>query len=95
MSRLRDSATDPAVSSVLSALAVEPLMKEPPDAAYVTLYVVRLLELTALRRIAAVKGRMQRTNPEQVDEYRRMFGELAALEQYRRNLRDRIVGGPV
>ncbi|QCW50392.1 DNA primase [Nocardioides dongxiaopingii] len=95
VSRLRDSATDPAVSSVLSALAVEPLMKEPPDAAYVTLYVVRLLELTALRRIAAVKGRMQRTNPEQVDEYRRMFGELAALEQYRRNLRDRIVGGPV
>ncbi|WP_340540690.1 DNA primase [Nocardioides sp. GXZ039] len=92
--KLRDAATDPAVSSVISALAVEPLMKEP-DAAYVTLYVVRLLELTALRRIAAVKGRMQRTNPEQVDAYRQMFGELAALEQYRRNLRDRIVGGVV
>jgi DNA primase len=90
--KLRDAATDPAVSSVISALAVEPLMKEP-DAAYVTQHLVRLQELTAARRIAEVKSRLQRTNPvEHPDAFNRMFGELAALEAHRRALRDRLAG---
>ena len=56
-------------------------------------HVVRLLELTTLRRIDQVKSKMQRTNPvEHVEAYNRMFGELAALEEHRRKLRDRIVG---
>ena len=91
-SRLRDSATDPAVSSVISALAVEPLKKEP-DAAYVAEHVFRLLELTAARRIAAIKSKLQRTNPvEHAEEFNKMFGELAALEAHRRALRDRLAG---
>ncbi|MCD4534572.1 DNA primase [Nocardioides sp. cx-169] len=90
--KLRDSAQDPAVSSAISALGVEPLMREP-DAAYVGSYVFKLLELTAQRRIAAVKSRLQRTNPvEHPAEYNKMFGELAALEQHRRHLRDRMAG---
>ena len=90
--KLRSGATDPMVSSLVSALAVEPLMKEP-DAAYVGTYVFRLLELTAMRRIAEIKSKMQRTNPvEHPADYNKMFGEIAALEQYRRTLRDRIVG---
>ena len=52
-------------------------------------HVYRLQELTALRRIAEVKSRLQRTNPvEQATEYNRMFGELVALEQHRRTLRE-------
>jgi DNA primase len=92
--RLRDAATDPAVSSTISALAVEPLLTaKEPDAAYVALHVFRLLELTTMRRIADLKSRLQRTNPvEHATEYNRMFGELAALEQHRRNLRERTVG---
>ena len=92
--KLRDSSTDPVVTSAISALGVEPLpTAKDPDAAYVTLHVVRLLELTTLRRIADVKSRLQRTNPvEQPTEYNRMFGELAALEQHRRALRERTVG---
>jgi DNA primase len=92
--RLRASATHPAVSSAISELGVEPLLTaKDPDASYVGLHVFRLLELTAMRRIAEVKSRLQRTNPvEQAADYNRMFGELAALEQHRRNLRDRIVG---
>ncbi len=90
--KLRDAATDPAVSSAISALAVEPLMKAP-DATYVAGYVFKLLELTAQRRIADVKSRLQRTNPvEHPAEYNKMFGELAALEQHRRTLRDRMAG---
>jgi DNA primase len=95
--RLRDAAQaagDPAVISAVSALSVEPIRTDKqPDAAYVVQHVVRLLELTALRRIATVKSKLQRTNPvEEADAYNRMFGELAALEAHRRALRDRIVG---
>lgn len=90
VARLRAGAADPAVSSAISALAVEPLMRTP-DAAYVTGYVFKLLELTAARRIADLKSRMQRTNPvEHEADFNKMFGELAALEQYRRTLRDRM-----
>ncbi|CAB4724891.1 MAG: DNA primase [Actinobacteria bacterium] len=93
-SRLRDAAGEPEISSAISALSVEPLLTaKAPDAAYVGLHVFRLLELTTLRRIADVKSRLQRTNPvEDPEAYNRMFGELAALEQHRRGLRDRIVG---
>jgi DNA primase len=90
--RLRDAAEDPAVSSAISALGVEPLLKEP-DAAYVTQHLVRLQELTAARRIGDIKSKLQRTNPvEHPDEFNRMFGELAALEAHRRALRDRLTG---
>ncbi|WP_460735937.1 toprim domain-containing protein [Nocardioides ginkgobilobae] len=93
--RLRDAATDPEVSSAVAALAVEPVLTpKQPDAAYVTHHVLRLLELTSARRIAAVKSRLQRTNPvEEPEAYNRMFGELAALEQHRRGLRDQLVAG--
>jgi DNA primase len=92
--RLRDAATDPAVSSAISALGVEPLLTaKEPDASYVALHVFRLLELTTMRRIAELKSRLQRTNPvEHPTDYNRMFGELAALEQHRRTLRERTVG---
>jgi DNA primase len=94
--RLRDGAPDAATSSAISALAVEalPTAKEP-DEAYVAMHVYRLQERTAIRRIADLKSRLQRTNPvEQATDYNRMFGELVALEQHRRTLRDRVVGTP-
>ena len=44
--------------------------------------------------IADLKSKLQRTNPvEQATEYNRMFGDLVALEQHRRNLRERAIGG--
>lgn len=92
--RLRDGASDPEVSSAISALAVEPLhTHKEPDAAYVAEHVFKLLELTTARRIAAIKSRLQRTNPvEHPDDFNRMFGELAALEAHRRSLRDKLAG---
>jgi DNA primase len=90
--KLRDAAEDPAVSSAISALGVEPLMKEP-DASYVAQHILRLQELTAARRIAAIKSKLQRTNPvEHAEDFNRMFGELAALEAHRRALRDQLAG---
>ncbi len=96
MARLRDAATDPAVSSLISALAVEPIpVNRDVDAGYVAHHVHRLQELTVLRRIDEVRSRLQRTNPlENAGDYNKMFGELAALEQHRRTLREKIVGAP-
>jgi DNA primase len=92
--RLRDRAGDQTVATALSALAVEPVpSKKGADDAFVANTVYRLQELTAQRRIADVKSRLQRTNPvEHTTEYNRMFGELTALEQHRRQLRDLALG---
>jgi DNA primase len=92
--RLRDAAPDQAAATALSALAVEPVpSRKGADDAFVANTVYRLQELTAQRRIAEVKSRLQRTNPvEQTTEYNRMFGELTALEQHRRQLRDLALG---
>ncbi len=93
--RLRDNTMDPEVSSALSALSVEGLLSaKEPDTAYVHAHVFRLQELTALRRITDLKSRLQRTNPvEHPTDYNRMFGELVALEQHRRTLREKAIGG--
>jgi len=92
-SHLRDAQTDERLRSLVSALTVEPLHSaREPDDAYVGQHVHRLRELTAMRRIADLKSRLQRTNPvEQASEYNRMFGELVALEQHRRSLRERAL----
>ncbi|WP_182376939.1 DNA primase [Nocardioides sp. WS12] len=93
VSHIREASTDPSVSSAVSALAVEPIpATREVDAGYVAHHVHRLQELTALRRIDEVKTRLQRTNPvDHAADYNKMFGELAALEQHRRMLREKIV----
>jgi DNA primase len=82
------------VISALSALAIEPLLsRKGADGAFVAATVYGLQELTVQRRITALKSRLQRTNPvEQATDYNKMFGELVALEQHRRQLRDLAVG---
>ncbi len=90
-STLRDAQTDERLKSLVSALTVEPLRREP-DTAYAQMHADRLRELSAKRRIADLKSRLQRTNPvEQATEYNRMFGELIALEAHARALRERAL----
>ncbi len=93
--RLSARVVDPESQRLLAALAVEPMhtMGEP-EARLVDALLARVQELTTLRRVEALKSRLQRTNPvEQAKDYNRMFGELVALEQQRRALRDRAIGG--
>jgi DNA primase len=82
------------VGNLVSALSVERLhVTGKPDERLATAYVVRLRELTAMRRINAVKARLQRMNPvTQTTEYNRLFGELVALESHRRTLREGAIG---
>ncbi len=91
--RLREQQRDERLRVLVSALAVEPLHSEKePDDAYVVQHVYRLRELTAMRRIADLKSRLQRTNPvTQAADYNKMFGELVALEQHRRSLREKAL----
>ncbi len=82
---------------VLSRAAVEPLLaREQTTGQVVTSTLYRLQTLTLGRHIADLKSRLQRTNPvDEVEAYNRMFGELIALEQQHRELRERAVGGDV
>jgi DNA primase len=88
---------DPALEQMVTALSVEPLhLTEAPDQRVAESYVVRLRELTALRRISQVKAKLQRMNPvTETTDYNRMFGELIALESHRQTLREQAIGGPL
>ena len=91
--RLQAATSDERLQGLLTALAVEPIhTAKDPDASYAAQHVHRLRELTAMRRIADLKSRLQRTNPvDDAVEYNKMFGELVALEQHRRDLRERAL----
>jgi DNA primase len=95
--KLADSITDDDAKRILSIAAVEPMRaREGNTGAVVTAVILRLQMLTLGRRIGEVKSKLQRTNPiEQAEAYNRMFGELIALEQQLRGLRDRLLSGDV
>ncbi len=96
-SALLSGTTDETLEQMVTALSVEPLhLTVAPDRRVAQSYVVRLRELTALRRISQVKSKLQRMNPvtETID-YNRMFGELIALESHRQSLREQAIGGPL
>jgi DNA primase len=88
------ASADDAVRSLVRELAVEPLPASDQGLTrYATEVLARVEELAATRRIAEVKGRLQRLNPvEQMADYNRLFGELVALEAHRRSLRERAIG---
>jgi DNA primase len=87
--------TDERVRSGVHALAVEPLRAGSDGAErYAGAVLARMHEVVTARQITALKSKLQRINPqEQPDEHARLFGELIALESYRRNLRERAIGG--
>lgn len=88
------AAADDTVRSLITELAVEPA-RAAQDAleSYARAILARLRELAATRRITALKSTLQRMNPvEQVTDYNRAFGELIALEQHKRELREAAIG---
>jgi DNA primase len=91
--RLQSTTSDERLRGLLTALTVEPAhTSKDPTPGYAAQHVHRLRELTTLRRIADLKSRLQRTNPvDQAADYNKMFGELVALEQHRRDLRERAL----
>jgi DNA primase len=90
-----DAAASPAVAATVHELAVDPLaVDEDAVSRYVVSSLARLHGIWVSRRLVAVKARLQRTDP-QADPttYNALFGELMALEQMRRSLRERAISG--
>jgi DNA primase len=89
------SCADLVARAAVSELVVEPLRSPAaPDHRYSAMVLARLQELAAVRHIVEVKSKLQRINPvEQPDEHARLFGELVALEQHKRGLREQAIGG--
>lgn len=79
---------DDNVRGLVRELAVEPQPAINADRYGVSM-IARLLEIDATRRVAEIRGQMQRAEPE---EQTSLLGELAALDTYRRNLREHIHG---
>jgi DNA primase len=92
---LLEAAPDDAARSFVTELAVEALqVAGDPDEKYADVVLARVGELAVRREIAAVKARLQRTNPvEDQRAYDKMFGDLVALEQRRIALLNRATGG--
>ncbi|MFD1719535.1 DNA primase [Georgenia deserti] len=86
--QVRENAVGP-VAGVVTELAVAPLPADRADglAAYARGVLVALLRMGLTRRIADVKGNLQRTDP-QDPAYSEIFTELMELENRRRALTD-------
>ena len=92
---LLEAAPDDRARAFVTELAVEPLqVAGEPDQKYADVVLARVGELAVGRKIAAIKARLQRMNPEEDQAgYGRIFGELVGLEQRRKWLLDRATGG--
>lgn len=89
------AAPDDAVRTMLSALLVEPINADEGEQVerYVTGVIAKLQELDAMRRIAELKGRLQRLDPvSEAAEQEALFAQLLALETHRRSLADHTRG---
>jgi DNA primase len=91
---VRQQTTSDLTAGLISELGVEAILvdeeKLPRNIAGV---LARLQEVWMGRQIAEVKSRLQRMSPiEQGDEYHALFGDLVAMEAYRRSLLERASG---
>jgi DNA primase len=86
---VRQKAPSPAAAGLISELGVESIRVDDDDKLprYVAGVLARLQEVWVGRQIAEVKSKLQRMSPvEQGDEYHALFGDLVAMEAYRRSL---------
>jgi DNA primase len=92
---LIEAAPDDRARAFVTELAVERLqVAGEPDEKYADMVLATVGELAARREIAAIKAKLQRTNPEDDQPaYNKMFGDLVALEQRRKWLLGRATGG--
>ncbi|MGV9778273.1 DNA primase [Streptosporangium sp. NPDC003464] len=91
--RLLEGVSD-ALRGVVTRFAVEELRADVANEERYASAMLAALELVSVARaIEQLKSRMQRTNPvEEQQDYNRLFGELVALEQQRRVLKERAAG---
>jgi DNA primase len=84
-----------AAGGLVSELGVETTRVDDDEKLprYIGGVMARLQEVWVGRQIAEVKSKLQRMSPiEQGDEYHSLFGELVAMEAYRRSLLEQATG---
>ena len=92
---VREQAASPAAANLVNELGVEAIRVDDDDKLprYVGGVLARLQEVWVGRQIAEVKSKLQRMSPvEQGDEYHALFGDLVAMEAYRRSLLQQASG---
>ena len=92
---VRQQTGSEAAASLVNELGVESISVEDDDRLprYISGVLARLQEVAVGRQIAEVKSRLQRMSPvEQGDEYHALFGDLVAMEAYRRSLLEQASG---
>ncbi len=91
---MRELDDDGPLRSLVSELAVESMpVEEASVPRYIGGVLARLQEVWVGRQVADLKSRLQRMSPsEDPAEYHALFGDLVALEEYRRSLLHKAVG---
>jgi DNA primase len=92
---VRGQAASEAGAGLVNELGVEAINVEDDDRMprYIAGVLARLQEVWVGRQIAEVKSKLQRMSPvEQGDEYHALFGDLVAMEAYRRSLLEQASG---
>jgi DNA primase len=92
---VRQKALSPAAAVLISELSVEAIRVDDDEKLprYIAGVLARLQEVWVGRQIADVKSKLQRMSPvEQSDEYHALFGDLVAMEGYRRSLLEQASG---
>ncbi|ULE31973.1 DNA primase [Mycobacterium sp. IDR2000157661] len=95
---VRDKTASPAAASLVNELGVEAINVVDDDRLprYIGGVLARLQEVWVGRQIAEVKSKLQRMSPvEQGDEYHALFGDLVAMEAYRRSLLEQASGDDI
>jgi DNA primase len=92
--RLREAAPNDEVRDLITRLGVEPPHSaDDSDDRYAMALLARIQESQLTREITRLKSALGRLNPvEREDDYNRLFGDLVALEQRRRMLREGTTG---
>ncbi|MGV0835234.1 DNA primase [Mycolicibacterium thermoresistibile] len=92
---VREHAGSPAAANLVNELGVEAINVDDDERRprYIGGVLARLQEVWVGRQIAEVKSKLQRMSPvEQGDEYHALFGDLVAMEAYRRSLLEQASG---
>ncbi len=92
---VRQQTGSEAAASLVNELGVESISVDDDERLprYISGVLARLQEVAVGRQIAEVKSKLQRMSPvEQGDEYHALFGDLVAMEAYRRSLLEQASG---
>ena len=92
---VRQQTASPRPRGLVNELGVEAIRVDDDERLprYIGGVLARLQEVWVGRQIAEVKSKLQRMSPvEQGDEYHALFGDLVAMEAYRRSLLEQASG---